>query len=398
MLFRSSHAAFLALASGVALAGVLAAACSDDTESSLRGRKGGSSGTTASGDGGYDPNNPNGGGPGPEEVLFRALEPDLQKKCGGACHTDGTYVPAPPTFLAPPDAYKSIKSQPGIVTRDVYQSSFITKGPHAGPALNADAEFEKKVIDWLTAEAVAIQSQALPTTDAITVTNGANDVDLTKVASGGLTGVRLKFDAKLLGGMLSLSNIKLVAGAGTDVHLLKPRFVRVLPQPKEDGTTDVKDPADSFSNLDLTVPAGQETAVPPGSVIFSGNGFVPFDLAADKLRIEAEKLEPGKVQVVEAPKTCKNVNLFATNVLPSMKGGGGVSLNCASCHGAGLAGLNLNSTDNALICNQVLLKINSANIAQSLIITKVTQGPHNGGTVADGTGWTNLFVNNAAAF
>lgn len=386
-----------ALGVAIALFGAVAA-CSDDAASSLRGRRGSASGDGRLPDGGYDPNNPNGSGPAPEEVLFRAIEADIEKKCGGTCHTAATYVPTPPAFLAPPDAYKSIKGHPGVVTRDVYQSSFITKGPHAGPAINADPEFEAKVIEWLTAESVAIQSLALPTTEALTLKNGPNDIDLAPVATGGLTGVRLKFDAAVLGDMLSLSNLKLVAAAGTDVHLLKPRFVRVLATPKEDGSTDVKDPADSFSNVDVVVPGGAESDLPPGSVIFSGNGWRPFVLATDKIRIEAEKLEPGKVQVVEAPRTCKNVAMFTANVLPSMRGGGGVSLNCAGCHGNGLAGLNLNSADTTLICNQILLKINAQNVAQSLIVTKVTQGPHNGGTVANGAGWTALFVDNAAAF
>ena len=54
------------------------------------------------------------------------------------------------------------------------------------------------------------------------------------------------------------------------------------------------DPADSFSNLDLTIAQSSTGAVTPGSVFFSGDGWKPYDLAADKIRIEAVKLEPGK--------------------------------------------------------------------------------------------------------
>ncbi len=91
-----------------------------------------------------------------------SFEPDLTKKCGGVCHTDGTFTPTPPKFLEGPDAYKSIKAHPGIVMRDVYQSALLTKGPHAGPAVSSDPEFEKKVIAWLEAESFAIQSPEAP--------------------------------------------------------------------------------------------------------------------------------------------------------------------------------------------------------------------------------------------
>lgn len=387
----------LILGLAVVLAGGALGACSDDAADKLgtRGGPGGSSGGAAA-DGG-DPNNPNGGGPPPEEALFRAIEPEVQKKCGGACHTDATYKPEPPAFLAPPDAYKSIKSHPGIVTRDVYQSSFLTKGPHAGPAVSTDPEFEKKVVEWLEAESLAIRSQKLPTTDPVAIVAGPNDVDLTKVCVGGLTGVHLKFTAAVIGGMLELSNMKLVAPAGTDVHILKPRFVKVLAA-EVNGQTEIADPADSFSNLDQTVPGGQETTLGPGSVLFSGEGWRPYDFGKDKIRIEAEKLEPGKVQVLEQPKVCKDVAGFTANVLPSLRGGNGFTPNCANCHGNGLAGLSLNNGDQALVCNQVLSKLNEQNIAQSVMVTKVTNGPHNGGLVNNAANWTAVFNNNRAVF
>ena len=152
------HALNIGLA--VVLLGAFVGACSDDSSGSLSRRNGapGSSSGANGSSGNTDPNNPNGGSVPTEEALFRALEPDMQKKCGGACHTDATYKPQPPAFLAPPDAYKSIKGAPGLITRDVYQSALLTKGAHAGPALSSDPEFEKKVIAWLEAESLAIQS------------------------------------------------------------------------------------------------------------------------------------------------------------------------------------------------------------------------------------------------
>lgn len=382
----------------------IVAACGDDAADSLNGRRGtgssGSSGTSGTSGGSGDPNDPtNPANLPPEEQKFRAVEGDLQKSCGNGCHDLGTFTTPAPTFLAGPDAYKSIKAHPGIVVRDVYASALLTKGSHAGPALSQNADLEKKVVEWLEAESILIQSQKLPSTPPVAVTLGPNDIDLTPACISGMTGVHLKFEAALVGTMLSLSKLTVVVPAGSDAHILQPRFVRVLPAPKEDGTTDVPDPADSFSNSDQTVPAGKETALAPGSVLFSGAGWRPFDVAKDKIRIEVQKLEPGKVSVVSAAATCKNVQGFQTNVLNQIRNQATTNGTCGGCHGGGLAGLSLGSQDNALVCQQVLGKLNQANIGQSLIVTKVQPGSnHGGGQVADINAWRALFVNNAGVF
>jgi hypothetical protein len=391
--FRGST---LILGLAVTFIGAAGGACSDDAADSLNRAKPGGPGATT-GDGGSDPNN-DGSGPPYEEQLFREIEAEIDKQCGNTCHAEGTYRPEPPTFLAPPDAYKSIKAHPGIVTRDVYASAFLTKGPHAGPAVDeaTDAEFYKKVRAWLEAESLMLQSERLPSTEPVAVKSGANDIDLSGACIGGLTGVRMKFSAELVGGMLSLNDIKIVAPAGTDVQVYKPRFIRILAQ-EVDGRTEFPDPADSFSNTDQTVPGGEETVLAPGSVLFSGDGWRPYDFATDKIRIEAEKIQPGKVAVIE-DNTCQDVAMFTANVLPALRGNG-FTPNCQNCHGGGLAGLNIASNDSALICNQVRQKLKQANIAQSIMVTKVSPGAqHNGGQVNNPQGWAQLFQNNAAAF
>lgn len=368
-----------------------AVACSDAPEGNLcRGNCPGSSGSNGGGGTGGDGGD--GSEPPEEEKLFRALQAELEQKCGGQCHTDATYVPLPPAFLAPPDPYLSIKAQPGVVVGDYYQSSLLTKGPHAGPAIGVDPTFEAKVVEWLKMEAMIIQSIQKPTTPPFTVVNGPNDVDLTPAAVGGLTGVRLKFNASLVGGILSLDQMTIVAAAGSDVHILKPRFIRILTTADASGRTEIPDPADTFSNTDQTVPNAAETLLLPGSALFPGDGWVPFDLANDRIRIEIEKLEPGKVAIIEQPKTCRDPAGFAANSLPGIRTQAAGGNTCAGCHGNGLAGLNLNSGDNALVCNQILQKLNEGNLAQSLFVTKVTAGPHSGGTVPNAGAWTTLIT------
>lgn len=393
----SHRVAALSAGLGIALL-VAAGACADDSANGLLSRGGpGGVGSEDRGpaDGGPGVNN---SGPPAEELLFRAVEGDLEQQCGKKCHTDGTYKPLPPTFLAGPDAYKSVKAQPGAIVADYYQSVLLQKGPHAGPAISVDPTFEAKVIAWLKMEAAVIQAMKRPTTDSTSLVLGPNDLDLSKACVGGLTGVHLTFDAALTGGVLSLTKLMIAAPAGTDVHVYKPSFIRVLSKRDSANRKEISDSAESFSNTDQTVPGGAITVLSPGSAFFTAAGWVPFDFASDKVRIEFAKLEPGKVPVLEKPKICKDVAGFTAKVLPSMKGGGGISPDCASCHGAGLAGLSLNNANQSLVCTQILQNLNETDLGKSLLVTKVTAGPHTGGLVNNAANWTNLFIANKSVF
>jgi len=374
-----------------------AAAC-DDAGTGLQGTP-----QPPSGDGGVDLPAP--GSPGDiqakqayAEKLYRELEPQLKEACGKQCHELGLFNPEPPKFLQGPDSYVSIKKFPGIIVKDAFQSGLITKGAHAGPALGATPEIEEKVRKWLEAEAVAISVAKLPGTDPFTVKTGPNEIDISKAAQGGITGIKLKFDASVLGGVLSLKNLKLVAPAGTDIHVNAPRFVRIkaVVDPKAPEIVD-----GSFSNVDQTLQGGTEVELGPGSVFLTGEGWTPFDAATDKLRFDANKLEKGTYNPPPAIKKCKDINAFGTMILPALRGqASGAGSTCNNCHGAGLAGLSLNGNDNQAICDSVLSKLNEANIPQSVLILKATAAgtPHNGGKVTNGQAFSDLFNNNKAIF
>lgn len=388
-----AHARWFALAFGF----VMATAC-DDAGDPLRNQP--QPDPFAADGGANDGSKPD--GPPFEERLFRALEAKLVTTCGGGsngmCHVNGTYTGNPTRFLAGPDAYKSIKGTPGIVVKDPFQSTLTSRGAHAGPALDADQELDAKVRAWLEAEAVAIRAVKLPSTDPVAIVVGANEIDLTKASAAGLSGVRLRFDASLVAGILSLTKIRIATQAGTAVHVLKPRFVKVVGTGKD--AVETADPADSFSNADQVVAGGAETTLQPGSALFAGGGFAPFDVAQHKVRIELEKLEPGTLTVIEPPKVCANPTGFGTAVLPGLRAATAARGTCRSCHADGVAQLSLDSADTALVCNQVLGKLDKANIPQSRIIRKVTTdaATHTGGAATDPAGFTALFVNNAAVF
>ena len=371
---------------------ILVAACSEESVEGLTVRRGSRDTTTEN-----DPTDPARSSAAPltqEQEAFAKVQPELLKNCGRGCHDTGAFSSAP-AFLEGPDVYRAIKNQPGVVVRDVFASTILTKGPHAGPAVSSLPDFEKLVIEWLETEAVAIQSQKLPSSAPATITLGDNDLDLSPASNGKLTNVHLKFTASLVGTMLSLGNVRVAAPAGTDVHIVQPKFVRVT------GTEEVEDPADSFSNSDQTVPGGQETVLSPGSVLFSAPAWRPFDPAKDKLRVEVTKLEPGKVAVIANAPTCADPAGFTQKVLPTLrntKAQGGNGQTCAQCHGAGLAGLSLASNDATLVCNQILGKLSKGDIPNSLIVKKVTGATHSGGAVADANAWRNLFTANSAVF
>ncbi len=333
------------------------------------------------------------------EKLYRQLEPQLKESCGKQCHELGLFNPEPPKFLVGPDSYVSIKKQPGIISKDAFQSTLVTKGAHAGPALGSTPKLEEDSRKWLEAEAVALTVAKLPGTDPFQVKTGPNEIDISKAAQGGITGVKLKFDASVIGGILSLKNLKLVAPAGTDVHINAPRFVRLkaAADPKAPEIID-----GSFSNVDQTLQGGTEAELGPGSVFLSGEGWTPFDLAGDKIRFDANKLEKGTYTAPPAVRKCKDLAGFAANILPALRGQGvGAGSVCNNCHGAGLAGLSLNGADNQAICDSVLGKLgDGVNVPQSVLILKATAAgtPHNGGKVQNGQGFSDLFNNNKAIF
>ena len=376
------------------VAAAMAFACNDAADS-LTTRTGTKTGTGSAGatlaDGGTS------GDGTAEKALFELVQPDFMLHCANGCHDTATAAAAP-KFLAGPDVYTSIKTHNGVVTADVYSSVILTKGPHSGPAVSSLPDMQTKVINWLNAEAVLLTAAALPTTPAFTVTNGTNTVDLTPAATG-ITGVGLRFDAALVGTMLQLTNVTVTTSAGSDVHVLQPKFVRVLGTPAADGSKEVDDPADSFSNADQTIAAGKEAVLSPGSVLFSAESWRPFDMANDKIRIEMTKLEAGKVSATAQQATCKDAAGFAANVLPQLKTTQAANGTCASCHGGGTAGMSLNSGDTATVCQQVLGKLDKDNLAQSLIFTKLAPGAsHGGGQADDLATFRALITDNAGVF
>ena len=401
---RFGGAHFGLLLAGVSLM-VTAAACgTDDTPDLLGGPgparpgdAGGAQDASAVDDGGYGPLD-GATAIALAEKLFRAI-PDFSGGCGGAngsCHVNGSSVGMPPTFLAGPDQYKTIKAydakQSGVlkfIVADPTGSRLFTKSNHAGQPLDPSSTLGIAVKKWLDVEAAALEKATLPASAPVAIAADTNvSVDISS-AGAGIAGAKITFDAKISGTLLMMTNMKLVAPAAAGVHVLHPLFVQVPAMGKQ-----VEDPADNFSNVDQTTGPGTTVGLGNGLVILTGIKWAP----TDKLAIEFTRAEPGAAAPdAGAAGGCKNLAGF--QALAPQLTGRGQNPNCtASCHksgGAGdgaldLNGLVLSPPDFKAACTQALTRVNLADKAKSELILHPTggSGNHQGGVVSDPSGFT----------
>jgi hypothetical protein len=256
---------------------------------------------------GDDPAVPGGPGGGTNpEPLFRDLEADLVKTCGGTngtCHVRGSFQQAP-TWLGGPDAYATIKKYHGILpaTKEVGDSILLTQIRHAGPSLtDAPNNLFARVSDWLSAE---VPGPPLPNTGAFSVQSGFNSVPLDTVASG-LTNARLTFLATDSNRTLTLSALKIVAPTNANVKIDSPFFV-ILPR---SGKVKADPEVNGFKG-ELTIPAGASVDLFTGKMI-----LLRWD-PTGRLKVAFNKIEstPGQ----GAATGCTALELFKSSALPAM--------------------------------------------------------------------------------
>ena len=357
------------LAAAVVLgACVGAVACGPDGSQLLGGDQLGGGGNTKSdsGSGGWDNGSTYNADGGPQaplaQQLFQALQPQLDQKCGGACHQQGTTLSAP-KWLAGPDEYKTITTYPGIVTTDIYSSKLENRPANHPAACLIDPGNETlltAVTAWLTAEAAAISAIPLPASATVDPASGA--VDLSPAATG-INGAKITFTATQQGDLLKFSNVMLVAPGSTGLHIVSPIFVEVPTAGSEVDNTD-------YSTLDLTVGAGASGQISP---VFYFQNWV----AGSKLKIEFQKIETATVQGggdAGTGTTCKDVTTFQNSAAPSLKA------NCTSCHAGNNANATnsmnltaLNSNDYATACTQARTQVNLQNLGGSNILAAPLQ-------------------------
>jgi len=297
------------------------------------------------------------------KAAFDALLPDLNGKCG-SCHKTGVGNGA--KWLEEPDQYGAIKKVPGIVVRDYQNSKLLTVGASTGHSggPGVDGKLKDDATAWLKLESAMLETEIalMPGTDPVTITTGANTVDISKAGTG-IAGAKITFDASLVGSTLSMSNLKVVAPATSGLQVTNPLFI-VL-----DGTKETPDPVDSFSNVDQSVPAGATQTLGPGAMFISGFAMtLKVKIAFKALKATAVAGDAG------AGGGCKSVATFTSSAA------GPLTNQCRGCHGGANAGatgaMNLSAlgTDNAAACAQALTKVTLANKPGSAIITRPRAG------------------------
>ena len=356
----------------VAFAGWLFA-CSSDSKA--QPGDGGTNQEGGTGEGGVEPT---------PEQQFRALEPELTAKCGGTngvCHVQGSFSHAP-TWLAKPDAYISAKAYKGIIpaSGDTSDSIVLTQAEHEGPSLQSSPDLFGKVRAWIEAE---VGAKKLPETDPVSIIDGQNTIDLTKLAPS-LPGAKLTFLAQTNNDILTLSSMKIYSSPMGGVRMDSPFFVIV---PKSGPVI-----ADPVTN-GFTGP--QDIAKNTSQDFYSGNIILLKWAATSQLRLAFKSYGPIVANVDAGPSgACTNLTSFIANAKPAfnsptltippdagvMPGMGA----CTSCHNGGdevarnAMDLSALGTDDAASCAQARNYILFADKSKSVLILN-PQGMSNPG-------------------
>jgi hypothetical protein len=288
--------------------------------------------------------------------FYANVEPIITPACAGCHGVTGTTAPA--FMVAQPDLLKNLLAYPSIIGPTPQKSRLYMKGLHEGPAFTPD---QLTVVgDWITFfnanRSAGDGGDAKPTIAPFTPSmTAANTIDLAPLDVT-LSGVKVTFDAQMVGTSIELKNLKMTAPASTGVHVVHPVFVIW-----DQNLTPTPDPVDSFSNLDETVFSGQTSALGPGTLL------MPNFAAGDLLSVAFTVAEP-KTGSADGGTTagCKALAMFVANVKPLLTGNG-----CAgSCHvgATPTAGLKWDATPDSTLCQNALTEINTTTPAMSQLL------------------------------
>lgn len=322
---------------------------------------GGSGGTGGGGIGGSPDMAPDAVG-----MFYSDVAPIVTAACQSCHGVAGTTAPA--FMMAQPDLLTNMLAYPGIIGSTPQKSRLYMKGLHEGPAFTPDQL--TTIGNWITFynqnRGAGDGGDAKPTIAPFTPSLTANNsIDLAALDPT-LSGVKVTFDAQMVGTSIELKNITLVAPASTGVHVTHPLFViwdqNLNPTP---------DPVDSFSGLDETVFSGSSAALGPGTLLLPN--FATGDLISVAFTLAETKMGSADGGVTTA---CKNLTMFVNTVKPLL-----AANNCSTqCHvgGAPTASLKWDTTPDAALCAVALTEINTATPAQSQLLLQPDPAQNNG--------------------
>jgi hypothetical protein len=298
--------------------------------------------------------------------FYSDVAPIVTSACQGCHGVAGTTAPA--FMMAQPDLLSNLLAYPGIVGSSPQKSRLYMKGLHEGPAFTPDQL--TTVGNWITFynenRGAGDGGDAKPTIAPFTPSLTANNsIDLTALDPT-LSGVKVTFDAQMVGTSIELKNVTLVAPASTGVHVTHPLFVIW-----DQNLTPTPDPVDSFSGLDETVFSGSSAPLGPGTLLLPN--FATGDLLSVAFTTAETKMGSADGGVSTA---CKNLTMFVNTVKPLL-----AANNCSTqCHvgGAPTASLKWDTTPDAALCAVALTEINTATPAQSQLLLQPDPAQNNG--------------------
>ena len=266
---------------------------------------------------------------------------------------------------------------PQVVNTDAPESSrVLTKGPHSGPAL--EAQQASDILEWIQAEHDAAAHSGSGTTIIQTAqfqpqlcTGGSPDnaqgtcpTNHVSLAALGLPGAEIDFVAQPLSQDTYVTDLRVIAAAD-GAYLEHPLFVSVPPM----GDV-IPDSLDRFFNIKVDLMAAGQGPIGGGTAAFVG--FAPSNQMYITFKTVSKYVDMsgGGTGGTTGDTGCKVLASFKTNAQPQLQ------TNCASCHAnAGNAAAvsamditNINAPDDAtlqLACNQVRSRINFQTIDQS---------------------------------
>lgn len=317
--------------------------------------------------------------------------PALDRATCLVCH--GGAAPRPMVdFLIGADSIaihdKVMAFEPAVISLDAPQSSrLLNKGQHEGPPLVGNDKSD--VLEWLQAEKEAATDVPGPgqlglrTQDyAFSVCTGGlpgsttcpiNELALDTLGEGaGIAGAKITFVVQAVGSGIYLNNLKLVPGA-TGAYIEHPLFVSI---PSDPMAKPIADTLDRFFNTKMNLMANataDQQQIAGGTAAFVNfppeNKLAIFFKAAKLYQPEAGGGTTGG---------CKVLTQFETSARVPLNN------NCGGCHRGqnpnATSALDLTGADQANAmnaCNQVRLRVNFTDIANSGLLLAPTPGNAN---------------------
>jgi hypothetical protein len=313
----------------------------------------------------------------PKSIFEATAQPDLVQSCQG-CHANPQGIVMP--FLARGMEYASITGYGGgeFLTANPADSLLLQKGQHEGPALTSGQYND--INAWLCVEAATRTGLGMdsPATPSVAVGPGDFFISLEKLTGDPLSKITFTVALRNGGTTYDISNIQIIAGPFTGIHVKHPIFLFISRSGVE------ADPGDSLSDV--------EVILMPSTSVNLGAVLLPEVPRVARLAVAfqaIDKVNPAPANSI----SCKDFTLFNTTVRPLL-----ASPCSMLCHGPSGTNTTYQATAAAafdmspaqssdtnmsnlqLLCLETLSRVNLSTPTDSVLILQPTPAAQGGTT------------------